>query len=326
MIITNKQINILRLDELLAGGRAMTREEIMDEIPEIDRRVFFNYIGELERDFNAPIEKGWIGKEATYRYKDPEFSIKQQFIEKLNLDIKTVQDALQALAVMEGDDTNNTLVWLYLMGIKNDLLNEHRPFMAFDNNLDLKGIGYLKELGKAILNKQPQWLHYKPYTEELQRLVIHPYFLKQYKGRWFLLAWSETAHRIHNFALDRIEHVEDAKLVTYLPQPNNVRFDEYFDDIVGVTNYDDREVETVVLRVSRKSYDYIATKPLHMSQRELKDRATEDSAYFSIKVKTNYELEMLLLSYGDAIEVIEPLSLRETMRTTARNMAALYND
>ena len=326
MIATIKQINLLKLDELLGQGKELTLEDILNAIPEMERRTFYNYRAELEKHFNAPLEVGNIGKESTYRYKVKGFSIREQFIQELNLNIKTVQDALQGLSLMSGDDVNNIIIRLYLMGIKNDLLADHRPFMAFDNNVDLTGFEYLEELGQAILDKQPLRIEYKPFVEDLQQLVIHPYFLKQYNNRWFLLAWSEPAGRIHNFALDRIQRVEPTDEVVYYPQPNNVRFDEYFDDIVGVTNYDDREVETIVLRVSRKSYDYIATKPLHWSQKPVRGGETEDWVTIQLRVKTNTEFEMLLLSYGDAIEVVEPQSLRETMKEKAERMAALYHE
>lgn len=327
MIATNKQTNLLKLDELLSSGKSMTRAEILCEIPDIDKRTFHNYIKELFKHFKAPIEIGRVGKESTYQYTEEGFSIREQFIHELNLNIKTVQEALQGLSLMKGDDVNNIIIRLYLMGIKNDLLADHRPFMAFDNNVDLTGFKeYLEELGKAILDKQPLRIEYKPFVEDLQQLVIHPYFLKQYNNRWFLLAWSEPAGRIHNFALDRIQNVERTDEVKYYPQPNNVRFEEYFDDIVGVTNYDDREVQNIMLRVSRKSYDYIATKPLHGSQKPVKGGESEDWVTIQLQVKINTELEMLLLSYGDAIEVVKPHSLRDTMKEKAERMAALYHE
>lgn len=326
MIATNKQTNLLKLDELLSRGKAMTIAEILCEIPDLEKRNFHYYIKELFKRFKAPIEVGRVGKESTYHYKEKGFSIREQFIHELNLNIKTVQDALQGLSLMDGDDVNNIIIRLYLMGIKNDLLVDHRPFMAFDNNVDLTGFEYLEDLGQAILDKQPLKIEYKPFVEDLQQLVIHPYFLKQYNNRWFLLAWSEPAGRIYNFALDRIQSTEPTDEVKFYPQPNNVRFEEYFDDIVGVTNYDDREVENIVLRVSRKSYDYIATKPLHWSQKPVKGGETEDWMTIQLRAKINTELEMLLLSYGDAIEVIGPQSLRETMKEKAERMAALYHE
>lgn len=326
MIATNKQTNLLKLDELLSSGKAMTKEEILCEIPDLEKRTFHNYIKELLKHFKAPIVIGRIGRESTYKYDEKGFSIREQFIQELNLNIKTVQDALQGLSLMKGDDVNNIIIRLYLMGIKNDLLTDSKPFMAFDNNVDLRGFEYLETLGEAIINKTPLRLQYKPFYEEEKEFVIHPYFLKQFNNRWFLLAWSDAAMRIHNYALDRINGIQVADDIEYYPQPNNVDFTEYFDEIVGVTNYDNRQVETVVLRVSKSRYDYIKTKPLHWSQKEDRTRESEDSIFITLKVKTNIELQKLLLSYGDAIEVIEPRSLRDTMKEKAKRMAALYNE
>jgi len=103
-----------------------------------------------------------------------------------------------------------------------------------------------------------------------------------------------------------------------------VDFEKYFNDIVGVTNYKSRCVEPVVLKVSNKSIDYIRTKPLHRTQTELKELGTESHTYIQLKLKINTELEMLLLSYGDAIEIIEPSWLRVQFAKIIKKMSDNY--
>jgi predicted DNA-binding transcriptional regulator YafY len=103
-----------------------------------------------------------------------------------------------------------------------------------------------------------------------------------------------------------------------------VDFEKYFDDIVGVTNYKSRDVEPVVLKVSNKSIDYIRTKPLHRTQTELKELGTENHTFIQLKLKFNTELEMLLLSYGDAIEIIEPSWLRVQFAKIIKKMSDNY--
>ena len=100
--------------------------------------------------------------------------------------------------------------------------------------------------------------------------------------------------------------------------------EEYFDDIIGVTNYEDTPIETIVLRIANKDIGYIRTKPLHWSQTELKERETPDSVYIQIKVKINTELKMLLFSYNDAIEVISPQSLRDEFADKIAKMQSFY--
>ena len=124
-----------------------------------------------------------------------------------------------------------------------------------------------------------------------------------------------------NYALDRIiklEHLSKAFIDT------DIDFDEYFDDIVGVSNYKKSNVETVLLKIDNKSIDYIRTKPLHWSQIELKNLGSTEYSYVQLKVKVNTELKMLLFSYSDAIEVLEPAWLRDTFAKKTKRMMQLY--
>ena len=313
---------MLKLDELLQNENGMTKEEILDEIPDLDIRTFYNYLTELIEKFDAIVQYGSKDGSTTYRYKKPDYSFKKQFIQKFNLNIQSIQEAIDNLEQMDGNDVIKDMIKFYLLALQNNLLFDGKLFMEFDNNLGMTGNCHIKRLGQAIIDKQPLRIGYKPFWEDEMELVIHPYFLKQYNNRWFLLAWSEKAKSIHNFPLDRITGVQQAEGTKY--QPTNVDFTHYFDDIIGVTNYDDREVEAIRLRVNKRRYDYIRTKPLHMSQRLLKDLETEDSVSIELKVKVNFELKKLLLSYGDDIEVVAPRSLRDSMRAVVSGMAANY--
>lgn len=162
---------------------------------------------------------------------------------------------------------------------------------------------------------------YKPFNKEEFISNVHPYHLRQYNRRWFLLAYSEDRKAISNFPLDRITKLK------HLSKPyieTDVDFEEFFDDIVGVTNYKNSCIEKVVLKVSNKSIDYIRTKPLHGTQTELKELGSDSHTFIQLKLKINTELEMLLLSYGDAIEIIEPSWLRIKFAEITKKMSENY--
>ena len=80
----------------------------------------------------------------------------------------------------------------------------------------------------------------------------------------------------------------------------------------------------VILSVSNSRYNYIKTKPLHLTQRKL----GEDKAYtrISINVKINKELIALLLSFGSDIEVLAPVSLREEIAQKIHAMSGKYSN
>ena len=90
---------------------------------------------------------------------------------------------------------------------------------------------------------------------------------------------------------------------------------------MGVTLYEDRKMEHVIFWVSDYSKDYIITKPIHESQKHLKN-ATLDAllrkyqnlrrgAIFSIDCIPNYELIRELCSFGKELIVLEPSSIKE---------------
>ena len=100
-----------------------------------------------------------------------------------------------------------------------------------------------------------------------------------------------------------------------------VEFDEYFDDVIGVT-VPEEETEDIVLRISKPRFEYIRTKPLHLSQ-----RIVEENDYFAvitINVKVNKELESLILFFGNDMEVLSPEHLRQQIANKIRSMNQKY--
>lgn len=70
--------------------------------------------------------------------------------------------------------------------------------------------------------------------------------------------------------------------------------------------------------------NYIRTKPLHLSQRIVEE--AEDYAIISINVKVNKELESLILSFGEDIEVMAPASFRDRIAEKIQAMNKKYTD
>jgi len=79
--------------------------------------------------------------------------------------------------------------------------------------------------------------------------------------------------------------------------------------VIGVTLDKEAKLEKILLRISIDLYPYIQTKPLHGSQ---KNKEKGDTfVMIELELFPNYELESLILSYGEGIEVISPKTLRE---------------
>lgn len=201
--------------------------------------------------------------------------------------------------------------------------NIESKFLEFDDNPFLKGVEYFDRLLYSILNKMVLNIDYEPYGKPSIPFVTHPYSIKQYNNRWFLICSTDSyPNALSILPVDRIKSIDINDKVPY--RDNQINVDEYFDDVIGIT-VPNTEVVKVKLKISEKRYPYIESKPIHSSQTELKSERTEGYHVVSIKVKPNRELETLISSYSDDIEVLEPEFLRDKFRVKAYNLYNKYN-
>lgn len=315
----DKFARLMRLDQMLRMPEGYTLSEILTDpqIDNISERLLRDNLKELEEKYGAVFETNMHrGRERLWRYKDTNFSIMQQ----TSKDMEVIRHSLEKLNLFKGDPRYDMLRF-YLMGLQKGISESGLSFMSFDGNSVVAGLDKVEPILEAITHKYPLKMCYKPFNKGEFTSYIHPYHLRQYNRRWYVFAYSEDNKEIQNYPLDRIikfEHLSKPYIDT------DVDFEEYFDDIVGVTNYKDNPVERVVLKVSNKSIDYIRTKPLHCTQTELHELRTETHTYIQLRLKINTELEMLLLSYGDAIEIIEPSWLRVKFAEITKKMSDYY--
>jgi len=102
-----------------------------------------------------------------------------------------------------------------------------------------------------------------------------------------------------------------------------------------VTFYENRPVEHILFWVSDESKDYVATKPIHESQTQIKGEAEQDlrrhypdiegGVFFTIDCIKNYELIRELCSYGKDLLVLSPDRIREAVINRFSSILVAYN-
>lgn len=191
-------------------------------------------------------------------------------------------------------------------------------------NIDLLPIFY-----KAITNKQVLSLDYQPFGQEPFTLVFHPQFLKEYNGRWFVFGESDREpYQAYNVPLDRIiGEISYIKGIEYIPAEKGF-YQQYFMNIIGVTHEENAKVEQVVIRTkSEYQHGLLLTKPLHHSQKETLPFSEHDGQWYgevTLTIEPNRELRGKILMYGEGLEVMEPLLLREQLVTTIKMQIDQY--
>ena len=257
--------------------------------------------------FSAPIEPVKKNGKNIYRYSDSSFSL---FREEMSHEERILlREVLSTLGQFGGIDN---FQWLddFKIGLG---IEENRPIISFSNNPYLKNSNLLGTLFDQIANEVVICLSYHTFNDSSIRSIdFHPYLLKQYNDRWFLLGAADDGNKILTFALDRIDKVEPLPKKKYVPCPDELT--ERFEDIVGVTYYEDRPVEHILCWVSDVSKGYVDTKPIHGSYTPLKGEEEQQlqteypnlqgGMFFTLDCINNFELIRELCSYGKELLVL----------------------
>ena len=103
---------------------------------------------------------------------------------------------------------------------------------------------------------------------------------------------------------------------------NEITVDEYFDGSFGVNHSDEQVPVRLVVKVYGSQADYVRALPIHESQREIE--TTEEYTLFEYRVVPCYNLFQQLLWHRERLEVMEPASVREEMKSLVKSLAEIY--
>ena len=214
-------------------------------------------------------------------------------------------------------------------------LEERRQIICFSNNPYLKNSNLLGTLFDSISNEVVIRLSYHTFADAtIKSIDFHPYLLKQYNERWYLLGADDSDMKILNFALDRIDDVESLPEKKYVECAEDLA--ERFEDIVGVTLYENRPVEHILCWVSDASKGYVDTKPIHGSYTPIKNEKDqqlraeyphlEGGMFFTLDCIRNFELIRELCSYGKDLLVLQSDGeVKNEVTKRVREMNEMYS-
>jgi len=296
-------------------GTTVSTRQIREDIKYMRDRV----------SFNAPIVAyPYDGKKCYYRYSNHGYSI---YKNELSVDdLNKLQSTIDMLGRFRGTAAN---VWLEEVisslecrfGLKSN--TEH--LISFEQNDQLKGIEHLADIIDATINHQTLDISYLTFRGKEIVMTIHPYYVKQYNGRWFLYGLNDELNRISNLALDRIQNYERSEK----PFIKNEHYDfsTYFDDVIGATiPSDDVKKETIGLRFSANRFPYVVSKPIHKSHKVV----DESNGIIEIQVRPTRELDQQLFSFIPDVEVLYPewyrLQIQEKIEENLKKYFSVKKD
>ena len=300
-------------------------QDISGESVGISRRQIFDDISFMESNEGWQIEllRKKDGRKVYYQYADSTFSINNMPLNEIEIHhLSSIIDSLSQFKGMPQFEFLNEILPKLKQGV--DIKNTSLKIMEFDTNEYLKGIDNLGILYNSIFYQKVLGIKYKPFENELPfEIEFHPYYLKQYNNRWFLFGYNPEVNKYDwNLAIDRIESIQEISKKDY--QINNeIDWQEYFEDMIGVTKPLGGKVDDIVLHFYGKTGKYMETKPLHGSQKS--SWIDENTFEVRLKLIINFEFERLVMSYADNLSIIKPVELSKIIYDKL-NKAILLNE
>lgn len=196
--------------------------------------------------------------------------------------------------------------------IKDRILLEEVP--SGQENLAII-IDAMKTNNQLCITYQSYW------REESSTFTVHPYCVKLFKQRWYLVALSPSYEKIMIYAIDRIYDVKKLDGETFT-MPADFDPSEFFLNYYGIIAGTGVGLETVKLKLSAGQANYLRSLPLHDTQEEIE--RNDEFSIFTLYLCPEFDFQQEILSLGEDAEVLEPEWLRSEIAGKIEKMWDKY--
>lgn len=185
------------------------------------------------------------------------------------------------------------------------------------------GLNHMHTLLQAIKKKSEiQFTHEKYWSNDgiMQLKNVQPIALKEARFRWYLIAKDNNDNKIKTFGLERISDL----IVLNKTFENNFNYDvkSAFKHSFGIITQENELPQKVVLSFSHNQSKFIKSFPLHHSQTIIIDNKNEFR--IELLILATYDFVMEIMSIGSQVKVLEPLNLKEEIKSKFKEALKLY--
>lgn len=217
---------------------------------------------------------------------------------------------------------NNRLIEAYQIYAALNISKNAKKYIHVDSRRP-EGTENLYDIIQAIDNHLTITFIYKKFFEnESTERIVHPYAVKEFKNRWYVLAKDLKDGRVKTFGLDRISDLKIGKK-QFTPD-KDFDVNKYFEYCFGVITANGKKPEEVILSFNAFQGKYVKSLPFHESQEILVDNVDELRIKLKLAVTDDFTYEILQL--GERVKVIQPLSLIHDLKEIYKKALAQYPD
>jgi len=280
--------------------------KIIDYLRDSNRNGYYPTV----TDIMDKLDQAWGIEVARRSIQRHLFELKYKFYVKINK-----QEGKRGGYEIDIDDTTNfkkiyyTLKMLDKASHFREMLEnsgDSLQYISIDG-AQYSGYQHIEDIIKAINKKRVLKLLHKKFGGKETERKVGPYFLKEYRNRWYLVGKDYTSNEIRSFGLDRVDKIKisDEKF----NNSNVWNIKKQFNNHIGIVSTS--PPEKVVLKFESNQIGYFRTYPWHHSA----DIKQNEKGEWIVKmfVSINYELEQLILMNHAFVQVIKPKHLADNI-------------
>jgi len=274
----------------------------------------------MKMEHDAPIR--YSKKNGGYFYEDPDFSINdvplsEDELASIRFAVSTLQQFREVPFFQQFGMAIDKIVNRVAVGEQSQELSK---YIQFEAAVSTGGNDYLPTLLEGIQAQKRVWFMYTSFQQQQSKpRKVSPLFLKEYRNRWYLICFDLQKQDISTFALDRMTDLQLLDEAAQIPSDFNAT--DYFRDAIGITAFRG-EALRIVLKADAIAARYIETQAFHQSQKLLEKQ--DAFSIFELRILVTEEFIRSLLGYAGEVEVIEPQSLRQTLKERAQALLKRY--
>ncbi len=316
-----KNDNMLAILWMLSSGGKVTGKQISEKL-EINIRTVYRYIDALCAS-GVPIisDSGHNGG----------YSLLNNFIKApLLFDMEEKKALLHAAAFAKEAghplsaalDRGTSKLKIYSNEEQESILNHYASgFEVVKPVADPSVQPILVELERAVENELSVEIDYRTGRDEKsKRRVIDPYGMVYWNNKWYTVGFCHLRNEIRSFRVERILNIERTEEI--FKRPKAFSAGKFFTknllpDLVGKEG-----LISLIIEGRAEVLDEICQH--WFLGHHLKERTTHRAIFLLDEQSMEIYIPYFLLSYGKAIQIMEPLSLKERLVAIATELMEYY--
>jgi predicted DNA-binding transcriptional regulator YafY len=330
---TDQLIRFFKIDDKIKNGKKATIKQLatawnnscIDEKDKVTERTIATDIKAIQKVFEgAEIDEQIDGK--YYSYSDHKFSIRQ-------LNLNENDEVFFSFLRMTLQNFENTDIYNKFNKLRNKVLQENKSkqtttnsfksFILPEISFGKSGYEWIETLFEAINKQETIEIVYRKNSKEISNKTLSPYLLKEFRKRWYLIAYDHAEDRkcTKVYALDKIREIIESEKKFYIDTFFNPN--DYFKYTFGIHHELFNKPLDIVLEFYGTQVDQLMNHPLMASQKSTIIQGGK-GLRVELQVYNSYEIKREILGYGKGVKVISPESLVKDIKEMAQEIIDQY--